>query len=71
MYKIAKPVIVKYGISLRNGIEWNGKVMLIQYSITTEKLTRLFLAPILRSLKDDGKCLEANTKYVPEIRLNY
>ena len=31
MYKIAKPVMVKYGISLRTGLdlEWNCKVMLI------------------------------------------
>lgn len=43
MYKIAKPVIVKYGISLRNGIEWNGKVMLIQYSKQLKSSQDFFL----------------------------
>ena len=40
MYKIAKPVMVKYGISLGNGLEWNCKVMLIKYLQTMGNVWR-------------------------------
>ena len=44
MYKIAKSVIVKSRISLRNGIESNCKVMLSQYSKQLKSSHGFFLS---------------------------